>query len=406
MTDMHIQRVTYKDKDAYLALYDQKSGLHKLIFDDGRVAFVHEQKNEEQGRIKVLNAVGNFDIGLEVKAIGKDKKWYQGHVTKIDHKDKRITVEYKGADGKKHTHSFGFEDRYNNIRYMDTPDKGGTESLTGKGEAYRKKYIKEFDAKSKYPYGTSWNGIDGGVIEWHKIREVLDRFDFPDSNIIVDNETAPSFDLNDKKFTTAGLFHPDRYAITLYPKNIHSAHAGRITAHEATHAMFHMFGGGPTLTRFMDMRDELSKDDGHTAYSAEWWKNYMDHPTDDMYTAAVNETLAEISAVEYGQADGDKPVSSLWKKFHAALMNESVKFKKRQDAFRKLDEQSKIWIWNKDSANTSKWEHFKTVKTNQAEKWLKKLRAEHPKETFIAKPRNLSRPTEQDYRKLTQGKIA
>lgn len=171
-----------------------------------------------------------------------------------------------------------------------------------------------------------------------------------------------------------------------------------IASHETTHFLFHRYYS--SIEDYIKKHMlELRDDDGCTAYSADWWGAAKNGGS---FTAAINETLAEISACEYNSLRQSHPPTKVWKDLHTLLLKSNKDWLKQSEKYKKQDDRSKIWIWNPDSPNTEKWEFVQEVKTSQVEKWLKLLRDKNPKSIYTSTKSGWGRPSKEEYKRLAK----
>lgn len=149
------------------------------------------------------------------------------------------------------------------------------------------------------------------------------------------SHTARTFESGGLAFTEAGVYDPSSGTITV---NAHvSDDYGAVIAHEMSHHQFWTVkrragAGDAKAQRFMALaglaispnvravQAQLRKDDGITPYSRAYWKSAK--PGDFLaYQTAVDETLGELAALEFGQRDrvGTKAAHTRWKALAKAL---------------------------------------------------------------------------------------
>jgi hypothetical protein len=77
---------------------------------------------------------------------------------------------------------------------------------------------------------------------------------------------------------------------------------------------------GPAIDYSAVAREALAKEDGVTKYSESYWSRDWQHLSGG-FTAAVNETLAEISSIKLGNPGQTKPTAPNWTALHFAVVH-------------------------------------------------------------------------------------
>ena len=208
--------------------------------------------------------------------------------------------------------------------------------------------------------GTSHSAAPQGtgkvdLVKERVLRKLANELEFPNEKFKIEAYDK-TFKVGDKDFNSGGFFRPSTGEITLNANSlerISTADATALLAHEVMHRDFNdvanvleLEGGGmpssnplrddvPGVQTILDAFGEdgelYMRDDGITSYSRAYWnkakKLAASDETDDFnnaFTAAMNETLAEISKTDMHARQmrfvGSKPTSR-WRQLHTAFKN-------------------------------------------------------------------------------------
>jgi hypothetical protein len=168
--------------------------------------------------------------------------------------------------------------------------------------------------------------------------------------ISIQTGEQPTFELDGKRYKTAGSYNLSTKQIKIYAQSTTCANpvkAAGTMAHEMMHGKFdtvieafrselktvvdNKLAGEPDvkkkfpayalMSKFLyDHQDRLIKDDGVSDYSKEYWAQHAKNPSRSNFVLAVDETLAEMASnqIERGKHGG----SAVYKEFHDSITKE------------------------------------------------------------------------------------